>query len=441
MSNQQTGNNNSIGTAIGKALSEGLRTGDFSGLNDAITNSVEQTLDEVGRKLSITVSPEDEKGIRLSQRPIPQQPTNYTQVRQAQLQREQAILRAQNQERLRQRQADKAAKAAATNKVATVNKQYLTTMRPVGDVSGVLMSVFGGLGTGVFSITSVTALMKMAFANATSVSAGFVFSGLACAASAFFLVRGIGKSRRVNRAKRYVQLCGDRKMCEIDRICSATGRSKHWIVKDIRKMLVQGFFPQGYLDEDGTVLILSDDVFKEYMKSKIAPIDKSNNGKDIIDTTAREVSEQEAEMNAVIRDGENYIAKIRELNDRLPGEVISEKLDTLETLLRQIFARLSEEPEQIGRMHKLMDYYLPTTLKLVEAYERYERVEIPGDDIIHAKEEIENTLDTINRAFVQLHNNLFQENVWDVTTDAQVLTTMLAKEGLTSSVDDKKNKQ
>ena len=54
----------------------------------------------------------------------------------------------------------------------------------------------------------------------------------------------------------------------------------------------------------------------------------------------------------------------------------------------------------------------------------------PGKELIQAKSEIENTLDTINEAFVQLLNNLFQDSVWDVTSDAQVLTTMLTQEGL-----------
>ena len=81
-------------------------------------------------------------------------------------------------------------------------------------------------------------------------------------------------------------------------------------------------------------------------------------------------------------------------------------------------------------MHKLMNYYLPTTLKLVEAYEDFDRISSPGQEIIKAKAEIENTLDTINQAFTELLNNLFQDTVFDVTTDAQVLKTMLAREGL-----------
>ena len=77
-----------------------------------------------------------------------------------------------------------------------------------------------------------------------------------------------------------------------------------------------------------------------------------------------------------------------------------------------------------------MNYYLPTTLKLVESYEEFDRVSSPGPDIVKAKAEIENTLDTINAAFRELLNTLFQNAVFDATTDAQVLKSMLAREGL-----------
>ena len=123
------------------------------------------------------------------------------------------------------------------------------------------------------------------------------------------------------------------------------------------------------------------------------------------------------------------------MNDKITGEVISAKLFRLENLLKNLFDSVREHPEQMHRMHKLMSYYLPTTLKLVEAYEEFDRVSAPGDDIIAAKAEIENTLDTINQAFTELLNNLFQDAVLDATTDAQVLKTMLAREGLMNQMD------
>ena len=83
-------------------------------------------------------------------------------------------------------------------------------------------------------------------------------------------------------------------------------------------------------------------------------------------------------------------------------------------------------------MRKFMNYYLPTTLKLVAAYEEFNDLRSQGEEIREAKTEIEKTLDTINGAFEELLNRMFRETAFDVTTDAQVLQTMLAKEGLTS---------
>ena len=98
--------------------------------------------------------------------------------------------------------------------------------------------------------------------------------------------------------------------------------------------------------------------------------------------------------------------------------------------MKDIFDSVRTHPEQMPRMHKLMSYYLPTTLKLVESYEEFNRISSPGPDIVKAKAEIENTLDTINEAFRELLNTLFQNAVFDATTDAQVLKSMLAREGL-----------
>ena len=78
-----------------------------------------------------------------------------------------------------------------------------------------------------------------------------------------------------------------------------------------------------------------------------------------------------------------------------------------------------------------MQYYLPTTLKLLKAYREFDGQPVQGENIISSKKEIEKTLDTLNVAFEKLLDDLFQETAWDVSTDISVLHTMLAQEGLT----------
>ena len=135
----------------------------------------------------------------------------------------------------------------------------------------------------------------------------------------------------------------------------------------------------------------------------------------------------------MIQKGNEYIQKIHNLNDLIPEESISKKMNCTENLLTEIFKRLKESPEQISKMQKLMNHYLPMTVKLLQGYLKFNEVRNPGSEIFEAKKEIETTMDVVNEAFTELLNQLFQVDVIDITTDAQVLKTVLAKDGLTKS--------
>ncbi len=98
----------------------------------------------------------------------------------------------------------------------------------------------------------------------------------------------------------------------------------------------------------------------------------------------------------------------------------------------RIFERVEQNPESAGDIRRLMDYYLPTTVKLLDAYQELDAQPVQGENILSSKKEIEGTLDTLNMAFEKLLDDLFQETAWDVSSDISVLRTILAQEGLTT---------
>ena len=138
-----------------------------------------------------------------------------------------------------------------------------------------------------------------------------------------------------------------------------------------------------------------------------------------------------AEARAVIDKGQEYIKEIRRCNDEIPGEEISDKIYRMELLVKRIFEQAEAHPENISDLRKLMEYYLPMTIKLLNAYEELDRQPVQGENIETSKKEIEGTLDTLNAAFAKLLDNLFQDTAWDVSSDISVLEAMLAQEGLT----------
>ena len=136
------------------------------------------------------------------------------------------------------------------------------------------------------------------------------------------------------------------------------------------------------------------------------------------------------EVQKIIDQGDAFIRKIHECNEAIPGEEISAKISRMEMLVDRIFDRVEENPQSVSDIRKLMEYYLPTTIKLLEAYEQLDRQPVDGENIQTAKREIEATLDTLNTAFEKLLDDLFQDTMWDVSSDISVLNTMLAQEGL-----------
>ena len=133
----------------------------------------------------------------------------------------------------------------------------------------------------------------------------------------------------------------------------------------------------------------------------------------------------------MVDEGDAYILKIHACNDAIMSGEMSAKISRMEMLIDKIFDRVEQDPESVDDIRRMMEYYLPTTVKLLEAYRELDSQPVDGENIRSSKREIEATLDTLNVAFEKLLDGMFQETAWDVSSDISVLHTMLAQEGLT----------
>lgn len=329
--------------------------------------------------------------------------------------------------------------AAGKNEIKTIPAKS-ALLKKTGNVSGTLFQVFGGIGTGLFGISSLVFLILYIFMQLGPMLALAIIFFCLTAGSLVMLGNGGKIKARLGRAQRYFELCHKNGYMNISQIAEQMGRKEKAVVKELKKLIENGTFPQGHLDRQQKCFMLTDTAYAQYQE-----VDRQRQ-QYIADNRAQEqikqqeaqamaevqegMTEEEKQLNAMIAEGNSYIRQIREKNDVIPGEIISQKLFRMEALLKEIFANLEKMPQQMPKMQRLMHYYLPTTLKLVTAYEQFDQLSVQGEDVLSAKREIENTIDTINDAFGELLNKLFADTAMDVTTDAQVLKTMLAKEGL-----------
>ena len=237
--------------------------------------------------------------------------------------------------------------------------------------------------------------------------------------------------RTVGRFRQYVSVLRGREFCDIKEIASATGRDVRKVLKDVKKMITKGWFCQGHLDEKESCLMVSEHACNQYtalmedMKQRKAEEQAAQK------KMREEYDRLSPEVQKIVQAGDEYVRKIKAANDAIPGEVISAKISRMELLVDRIFDRVEQNPDSVNDMRRMMDYYLPTTMKLLEAYEELDAQPVQGENIISSKKEIEDTIDTLNIAFEKLLDSLFQDTAWDVSSDISVLHTMLAQEGLT----------
>ena len=137
-----------------------------------------------------------------------------------------------------------------------------------------------------------------------------------------------------------------------------------------------------------------------------------------------------SELDKMISDGQKAIAELKRLDDAIADEKISAAIRRLEAVCQQIFDQVRADPSKLSQTHRFMDYYLPTTLKLLNAYDRMDSTGVNGDNIDSTKRRVEDIMDTIVTAFERQLDSLFGSDAMDISTDIAVLENMLEREGL-----------
>ena len=143
-----------------------------------------------------------------------------------------------------------------------------------------------------------------------------------------------------------------------------------------------------------------------------------------------ETSTGNEELDKMIKDGKLAIAEMKRLDDNIPDEKLSAQIRRLEEVSGQIFAQVKADPKKLPQIRKFMDYYLPTTLKLLNAYDRMSGTDVSGENIDSTMSRVEQMMGTIVTAFEKQLDSLFGSEALDISTDISVLETMMAREGL-----------
>ncbi|MGX8699536.1 MAG: 5-bromo-4-chloroindolyl phosphate hydrolysis family protein, partial [bacterium] len=156
-------------------------------------------------------------------------------------------------------------------------------------------------------------------------------------------------------------------------------------------------------------------------------------GADLLILKPGSVPEKEAEPEVPEDDEDRYksiLREIRQVNDEIPDPVLSAKIDEMETLTGSIFKAVQEKPEKLPQIKSFMSYYLPTALKLLHSYAEFDSAGAQGQNVDAAKADIERILDMLVEGFRKQLDKLYEADAMDISTDIDVLESMLKKDGL-----------
>ena len=384
--------NNHLGDEILDLVQQAFDSMNFQGLSEEIGKSINQALEESRRKM---------------------QQAQHTAATGHWVQDGQG--RTQEAE---ERPSEEPEKAPAVRKRLPIKQ--------VGRISNQVSMLLGGAGVGIGSLTTFfVTTMSAASGYPEGVTLGLAFFLPLTLLSGWLFAHGLFGKQRLERLNQYVRAMRGVPYISVAELSARTGISEKRVVKDLKKMIQLGIFPQGHLNQKEDYFMLDDVSYQQYRQAYDNYLEMERK-KDV----ESKLSEEEKEVRAMLATGENYIAQIRAANDAIPGEEVSRKLDRLEFVISRIFEAVQKYPEKRSELERFLEYYMPTTLKLVNTYQMLDEQQVQGENITTAKAEIERTLDSINTAYEKLYDDMFREVAWDVSTDISVMENMFAREGL-----------
>lgn len=249
-----------------------------------------------------------------------------------------------------------------------------------------------------------------------------VFYPMGMMAGGVSLLLGSGAmKRRQRRFATYLRTAGQKPAVPLDYLARAADVSRRRVEKDLSLMLEKGLWgDEAYIDMGSGMLFRSQAAATSYF-----------------DRTRQQKEEQEqSQVQPEAAEGYTGILRqIRQLNDRIADETLSLKIDRIEQVSGRIFKAIEDTPAKKNAAGTFLNYYLPTTLKLLENYADFEEAGVSGENLSQAKSRIAATMDNIVAGFEHQLDELYRTDAMDVNSDIRVMETMLRRD-TASAADD-----
>ena len=138
-------------------------------------------------------------------------------------------------------------------------------------------------------------------------------------------------------------------------------------------------------------------------------------------------------VDTLVERGQDMLSQIRRENDLIPDAGLTAQMNRLDDVANRIFRTVAEQPQKAPQIRRFMDYYLPTTLKMLAGYRKMDERQVSGQNAEETRGQVREAMDTVLKAFDKQLDALYQDDMLDLTTDIDVMEAMLRQDGLIDS--------
>ena len=226
---------------------------------------------------------------------------------------------------------------------------------------------------------------------------------------------GIFSRRKEAKFRRCFAVSGSEGVVDIRKMAKTMGIDAGEADKLFSEMVDRGYYGEkAYVDHGRGLLVIDvEDMRDVYRREDEAK--------------AREESAQAQEK---MNEYERYVERIRQADVDIEDEAMSEKIRRMQSLTASIFAEVEAHPEKKPQIDRFMNYYLPTTLKLLDSYARIEEQGVSGENMAKAKADIERIADTLVEGYEKQLDKLYRAEAMDIAGDVSVIENMMERDGL-----------
>ena len=229
---------------------------------------------------------------------------------------------------------------------------------------------------------------------------------------------GLGMNRSMKRYAQYLAVMGDRPAMSVEELARVTGFSQRRVTKDLQAMFSKGFFGG-----------------KAYLNRELGYFFRSSQADEDWQRRQEEAEEASAPPKEAEEGYSGILRNIRRANDRIADPVLSAKIDRLEEVTAKIFQAVEADPKKRSSIDTFLNYYLPTTQKLLDSYAEFEATGVEGANLGQAKDRIEKTMDSIVAGFEHQLDELYKMDAMNVDSDIRVMETMLRRDTASAEKD------